>query len=138
MKQPDFKSPSVFADLEDQAMGGQLNYDSFPPCEYKYFSRLAKLGYQNRHKNLSAEICKAKQAEHRKEYHIDCDRRDFFARVAKLMQDNIRAGEMKVDEARKAETVTDMINAVCDAVGLMIGDDTFAGFIKRRLEEADT
>lgn len=50
MKKYDFNNPQVFEQLEDKAIDGQLDYSAFPPPEYKYFSRLAKVGYNNRHK----------------------------------------------------------------------------------------
>lgn len=50
MKKINFDDMQVFDQLENQAIDGVLDYDSFPPEEYKYFSRLAKLGYMNRHK----------------------------------------------------------------------------------------
>ena len=56
-----------FAKLEDDAIDGRLNYDNFPPAEYKYFSKLAKLGYNNRHKGWTAETCELKQEEYRKQ-----------------------------------------------------------------------
>lgn len=45
-----FNDSQEFARLEDKAIDGQLDYNDFPPAEYKYFSKLARLGYNNRHK----------------------------------------------------------------------------------------
>ena len=61
MNKIDFSDDSVFLELEDRAIDGVLDYEDFPPEEYKYFSKLAKLGYLNRHKGWSAEICEEKQ-----------------------------------------------------------------------------
>lgn len=36
-KKYDFSNPQVFAQLEDKAIDGQLDYSDFPPPEYKYF-----------------------------------------------------------------------------------------------------
>ena len=63
MKKIDFTDMTVFEKLEDEAIDGVLNYDNFPPEEYKYFSKLAKLGYNNRHKGLDVDICLKKQEE---------------------------------------------------------------------------
>ena len=40
MKKIDFTDMTVFEKLEDEAIDGVLNYDDFPPEEYKYFSKL--------------------------------------------------------------------------------------------------
>lgn len=39
-----FNDSKTFATLEDKAIDGVLDYENFPPVEYKYFSRLSKLG----------------------------------------------------------------------------------------------
>lgn len=114
----------AFAELEDKAIDGLLDYDNFPPCEYKYFSRLAKLGYLNRTKGWSVEICEAKQREYRLEYQHDCDRRDFFGKIAKQLQDNIKASQMKRIELRKAQTVESKLAAALDIIGLLLCDET--------------
>ncbi|WP_295196705.1 hypothetical protein [Ruminococcus sp.] len=36
---------------------GQLDYSDFPPPEYKYFLRLSRVGYNNRHKDWDINIC---------------------------------------------------------------------------------
>lgn len=73
MNRINFSDPSVFERLEDQAIDGALDYDEFPPAEYKYFSKLARLGYNNRHKGWSAEVCEHKQNELRTQYHAECE-----------------------------------------------------------------
>lgn len=120
----DFKNKQTFAELEDKAIDGLLDYDSFPPCEYKYFSRLAKLGYLNRTKGWSVEICEAKQREYLLEYQRECDERDFFGKIARQMQDNIKAGQMKRIELRKAQTVEDKLHIALEVIGLMTCGET--------------
>ena len=63
-----FTDKDTFARLEDKAIDGQLDYSAFPPAEYRYFSQLAKLGWLNRHKGWTTELCRLKQEEHRKAY----------------------------------------------------------------------
>lgn len=122
----DFKNPDVFADLEDKAIDGLLEYDNFPPCEYKYFSRLAKLGYMNRVKGWSVEICEAKQKEYRLQYRCEREKQDFFGTIAKKMQENIRAGEMKMIEVNKAQPRDEKLAAALEALGLITGNENFA------------
>lgn len=123
----DFNNKQTFTELEDKAIDGLLDYDNYPPCEYKYFSRLAKLGYLNRTKGWSVEICEAKQREYKLEYQNDCDRRDFFGKIAKQLQDNIKASQMKRIELRKAQTVESKLAAALDIIGLLLCDETIGG-----------
>ena len=81
-----FSNKDEFARLEDMAIDGQLNYSSFPPAEYCYFSQLARLGYFNRHKGWSKELCEIKQAEYRKEYQAACEERDEWLNHARIVQ----------------------------------------------------
>lgn len=81
-----FSDKKTFAFLENEAIDGRLDYESFPPAEYKYFSQLAKLGWLNRHKGWSAELCEMKQQEHRKEYETACGERDAWLNHARVIQ----------------------------------------------------
>lgn len=65
---PNFKDKTEFARLEDKAIDGQLDYTDYPPAEYKYFSKLAKLGYNNRHKGWDMITCLKLQQELQSEY----------------------------------------------------------------------
>lgn len=134
----DFKNADVFAECEDKAIDGLLDYDRFPPCEYKYFSRLARLGYMNRVKGWSVEICEAKQREYRQEYERESSDRDFFGSIAKKMQANIKAGELKMVEVNKARTREEKLAAALEALGLIVGDESFAKFNLRRSEEIES
>lgn len=64
----DFSNASVFAELEDKATDGTLNYDDFPPAEYEYFNKLTELGYNNRNKGWTPELCLKIMDEYRTEY----------------------------------------------------------------------
>lgn len=70
-----FSDPGLFAQLEDQAIDGVLDYSEFPPEEYRYFSKLSRLGYMNRHKGWTKEICELKQDELLREYREACTAR---------------------------------------------------------------
>lgn len=63
-----FNNPQVFEELEDKAIDGQLDYQDFPAIEYKYFSKLSKLGYNNRHNGWDVNICTSMQEQYRKDY----------------------------------------------------------------------
>ena len=83
-----FSDRQQFERLEDMAIDGQLDYSDFPPEEYTYFSKLARLGYLNRHKGLDYDICIAQQKELREDYVLNCIKRDerleFSKRLLKM------------------------------------------------------
>ena len=81
-----FKDKLEFEQLENLAIDGQLDYNNFKPAEYQYFSRISQLGYFNRHKGWSKELCEIKQAEYRKEYQAACEERDEWLSHARVVQ----------------------------------------------------
>ena len=106
-----FKVPEVFAQYEEQAIDGQLNYDDFPPEEYRYFSKLSNLGYCNRHKGWTKETCEQKQEEYRKEYREACTVRDErLEHMKRLQNDLIVSADLskKLNQARDPEDALDI------------------------------
>lgn len=90
-----FNDGSVFFQMEEQSIDGQLDYDDFPPEEYRYFSKLSKLGYKNRHNGWSKELCEMKQEEYREEYREACKKRNQRVEYAeKLQADLLRSAEL--------------------------------------------
>lgn len=134
MNKIDFSDKEVFARLEDEAIDGTLDYDSFPPCEYKYFSQLAKLGYKNRHCGWSAEICEDKQQTLRRAYTDEKSRFERFYNMSCVIQANIFAAEEKIIELRKTEGIYPKLIKACEVIGLMTGDETLVGHIKKQVE----
>lgn len=123
---PDFKNPDEFYRLEESAIDGTLIYDDYPPCEYKYFSKLSKLGYKNRHNGWSAEICEDKQAELKRQYLSERQDFDRFFTAACAMQDNIRRGGMTIIEVNKAKTVEGKLKYALIALELILNEEGFA------------
>ena len=90
-----FDTSGVFAQYEEQAIDGQLDYNDYPPEEYRYFSKLSRLGYNNRHMGWSKEICEQKQEEYRKDYREACAERSArLAHMKRLNADLIRAQKL--------------------------------------------
>lgn len=124
-KLPHFDNSDVFFELEELAIDGQLDYDDYPPEEYRYFSKLSKLGYSNRHKGWTREICELKQEEYRKEYRQACETRDErVSHMKRLQHDLIVAAELskKLNQARDPEDALDialwMLENLLDEPGL--------------------
>lgn len=119
-------SEKEFALLEDKAIDGQLDYDNFPAQEYRYFSRLAKLGYKNRHDGWSKEICEQKQREFRMEYLGERERENRFFKISCKLQENIRRGETTIWKIFKSETNEDKLKYALQAIELMTNETGLA------------
>lgn len=133
-----FDDPELFAQLEDQAIDGQLDYNNFPPEEYRYFSKLSKLGYCNRHKGWSKEICELKQEEYRKEYHQACQmRNERVCHMKRLQSDLIRTDQL----SRQLHTTRDpdmALNTALDMLAITLNDSDMPRRIKSNLSEEKT
>lgn len=115
-KLPHFDNSDVFFELEELAIDGQLDYDDYPPEEYRYFSKLSRLGYMNRHKGWSKEICEQKQEEYRAEYRDSCTIRSGYVLHRKELQDKlIRSSEL----SRQLNTAADRHNVTNTALDLL-------------------
>lgn len=115
-KLPHFDDSDVFFELEELAIDGQLDYDDYPPEEYRYFSKLSRLGYMNRHKGWSKEICEQKQEEYRAEYRDSCAIRSGYVLHRKELQDKlIRSSEL----SRQLNTAADRRDATDIALDLL-------------------
>lgn len=134
MKKINFKDTEIFSQLEDKAIDGQLSYEDFPPREYKYFSKLTKLGYLNRHKGWSAEICRLKQNEYKKEYLSETDERDMFLKLSIRIQNNITSTADMVRQMYKSSDREEIISLALMTIENLTDENGFAQRISERLE----
>lgn len=121
-----------FERYEDAAIDGRLIYDDYPADEYRYFSKLSKLGYKNRHYDWSKEICEEKQEEFRREYLADKERSSRFFKMACRMQNNIKKSGTLISQLYKAKTADDKLLLALEALELMTGEE---GLKKRNMED---
>lgn len=133
MKYNFFNDTQVFAQLEDKAINGQLNYDDFPSEEYKYFSKLTKLGYYNRHKGWSIDICEAKQKEFKQQYNFEKDKSNCFFNLSTQMQKNIIKSSEAVRNMYKSESEHEMFLHALEALELATGENG----LKKRLSDVE-
>ena len=125
MKKIDFTDMTVFEKLEDEAIDGVLNYDDFPPEEYKYFSKLSKLGYNNRHKGWDVEICEAKQDEYRTQYSEEKAYSNRFVAMFRQYNDNnIKVQELET-KMYKAESEDDMLCFAIKIIEKLLDENGF-------------
>ena len=132
MEKYDFNNPQVFERLEDKAIDGQLDYSNFPPSEYKYFSKLAKLGYNNRHKGWDINICLELQDKLRTEYKCDRDNADEFRLLSQTIMDNVMKSADFVREMYKATTNEQTVIAALQALECLTNEN---GLTKRIIEK---
>lgn len=128
-----FSNDDVFARLEDEAIDGRLDYSDFPPEEYKYFSKLARLGYLNRHKGWSAEICEKKQKEFREQYSREKERADKYINGMKRFNDlRIRQGEA-ISAIYKANDLYGVLDSALSALEALLDEPGFKMRIDKKI-----
>ena len=128
-----FKDEKQFAKLEDMAIDGQLNYEDFPPREYKYFSRLAKLGYNNRHKGWSVEICLEKQQELKNEYIKQQTESEHYLQLIDKIHSNILASSELVRNIYKSNSKDEILSLALQVIEKLTDETGFVNRIERKL-----
>ena len=132
-----FKDEAQFAKLEDKAIDGALIYDDFPPEEYKYFSKLSKLGYNNRHKGWSVEICQAKQEEYKQQYYKEKSYNNRFTELYRQVHQNILTSSEITREMYKTNDKEQMLSLALQAIENMTQEDGFVKRIMKNVKESD-
>lgn len=132
-----FKDEAQFAKLEDKAIDGALIYDDFPPEEYKYFSKLSKLGYNNRHKGWSVEICQAKQEEYKQQYYKEKSYNNRFTELYRQVHQNILTSSEITREMYKTNDKEQMLSLALQAIENMTQEDGFVKRIIKNVKESD-
>lgn len=133
---PNFNDKTEFEQLEEKAIDGQLDYSSFPPQEYKYFSKLSKLGYNNRHMGWDEKTCTALQEQYRNDYRQEKDEADLYFNLSGRIQDNILKSTMlKIEMYKNAENEEQMLDLALQVIELVTNEGGFAKRIKERLKE---
>ena len=133
-----FKDDALFAQLEDQAINGQLDYDDYPPEEYRYFSKLSKLGYNNRHKGWTKDVCELKQEEYRKEYRQACAVRDERVSHMKRLQENLIRSALLNRQLNFAATPNAALIAALDLLEQLLNEPGLRKRIENNLERKIT
>ncbi|MEE0061303.1 MAG: hypothetical protein UE295_10795 [Acutalibacteraceae bacterium] len=128
-----FKDEAQFAKLEDMAIDGQLNYEDFPPREYKYFSKLAKLGYNNRHKGWSVEICLEKQQELKNEYIKQQTESEHYLQLIDKIHSNILASSELVRNIYKSNSKDEILSLALQVIEKLTDETGFVNRIERKL-----
>lgn len=128
-----FKDETQFAKLEDMAIDGQLNYKDFPPREYKYFSKLSKLGYNNRHKGWSVELCLEKQQELKDEYINQQAESEHYLQLVRKLNDNVLASSELVRNIYKSDSKEEILSLALQVIEKLTDETGFVNRIERKL-----
>lgn len=121
-----FNNPEKFAEMERQAYNGQLDFNTFPAAEYRYFDRIQSIGYRVRHEGLPRDFAQEEREKALKDYRNDID----------VLEDNIRAAErytesrIRMDklicEIYKEHKPLKKLKLALEFVELTIGESGFA------------
>lgn len=133
MNKINFTDMEVFEKLENEAIDGVLNYDNFPPEEYKYFSKLAKLGYNNRHKGWDVDICLKKQEEYRTDYSEEkAYANRFLAMFRQYNDDRIKTHELK-SKMYKAVNADEMLCLAIKIIEKLLDENGFEDRMTKKI-----
>ena len=125
---PNFKDKTEFARLEDKAIDGQLDYTDF--------SKLAKLGYNNRHKGRDMITCLKLQQELQSEYRQYNDESEEYLRLCTRIQDNIKKSADLVRKMYKqAATKDEMLSLALQTIELLTNENGFVERISEKVRE---
>lgn len=135
MKKYDFKNSQVFEQLEDKAIDGQLDYSDFPSAEYKYFSKLAKLGYNNRNKGWDITICLELQEKFKTEYEREKLQSDEYLNLSKRIQKNImKSSELVNRMYKQTDDKDEMLLLALQTIECLTNENGFVNRISRRID----
>lgn len=135
MEKIKFSNENVFARLEDEAIDGALDYSGFPPEEYKYFSKLARLGHLNRHKGWSAEICEQKQEEFREQYRHEKELSQKYLREMKRQNDLRVKHAEAITAIYKADDLYGVLDCALSALEAVTSEPGFKARIDKKINE---
>ena len=129
-----FKDKDTFRKLERQAYDGTIDVTNFPPAEYKYFSELKKLYYAFKFEGLSKEEAYSRKQILFRKYTEDISKHERCIAVYSQFQESIRKAGENISRIEKSHDVTEVALLACETLGIMMGEGTFYGRQKSKLE----
>lgn len=123
----DLRDPAVWSALERQAYDGTVNLLPLPPPAYKYFSELTAVYYAFRFEGMSKEDAENRKRLLRKAYDAQVREIHRAREVYAEYQNAVRTAGTLTSEIEKSDSVFELADKACKAVGLLIGDRSFYG-----------
>lgn len=132
--QIDFNDSGTRKRLERQAYDGTIDVSDFPPAEYMYFDQLRQIYYDFKFKELSKEDAEKRKRKLLRRYNEAVAEYENFRRVYREYQDNIRRAGALIAQINKSENIDEIAKLACTVIGLILGDNSLAPRIKKKLE----
>lgn len=122
-----------FEEFEEQALAGELEYDDFPPEEYRYFSKLSRLGYHMRYGSGHDQRINEIHQRYYKEYQDAVeDREERLRHYQDVTKRRIRTREESY-RLNGARTPEDALDASLELVELLLEEHGLKVRIKNNI-----
>lgn len=128
----DFQNPEQFHELEKQAYAGELDFNDFPPCEYKYFQRLCQVYYAFRFEGLLQNEAEQAKKHIYRQYQEDLQEHQRYSDFVKRWHENIRNAGTYRSEILKTSDIVEKYTLAVKCISAMTGDEPF---LKTALEQ---
>lgn len=126
----DFKNPEEFARLKRLAFDGQLDFNSFPAAEYRYFDRIQSIGYKVHNEGYPMDFAKRDCQDALDDYNSDIEKYTQYLSVyGEYQREAIRKGKL-LNEITKEHSPIAKLRLALEFVGLTVGDKDF---VKRNM-----
>ena len=121
-----FNDPEKFAEMERQAYNGQLDFNTFPAAEYRYFDRIQNIGYKVRHEGFPRELAAQDRDKALKDYREDINILAHNLNAERqYTESRIRMDKLVCEIYKQHEPLTKLKLAL-EFVELTIGEGGFA------------
>lgn len=128
----DFTNPQQFHELEKQSYHGMLDFDDFPPCEYKYFAELRQIYYAFKFEGLPKEEAEKAKKHIYRQYQENLQEYQYYSDFVKRWHENIRNTGTYRSEILKTSDIVEKYTLAVKCISAMTGDEPF---LKTALEQ---
>lgn len=121
-----FNNPEKFAEMERQAYNGQLDFNTFPAAEYRYFDRIQNIGYKVRHEGFPRELAAQDRDKALKDYREDINNLAHNLNAERQYTESRIRMDKLVCEIYKQHEPLAKLKLALEFVELAIGESGFA------------
>ena len=132
MVKVNFNDPVQFRAMERRAYDGQLDFNSFPAAEYRYFDRVQNAGYRVRHEGYPKDFARQDISMAKRDYLNDLNTLQNNLRAHKQYTEaRIRMGHL-VSAIYKEHKPFEKLKLALEFVEVTVGED---GLARRNMSE---
>lgn len=113
---------------------GNFDIDDFEPAQYKYFDKLLQLYGKLKDEKITKEQAISEDKKNYTELENYVDERLSYIQDRLLIAQNIKSAYSDLTRVEKSDDITEMFNCMADAIGKMIGDESFAPRQKKKIK----